>query len=142
MIHRSEHSYQLFGALRRLKDWHNAVITFVKTESCVESEEMQGIQRLLTASSLEEEDSRLREAADVIWRGKLSVIDKTVRRFKCTMVNQTVTMAEWKISWMTIERDISKFKKLTIKLLLDTCINLCFAKIVIYMFILIHVLYI
>ncbi|XP_048779873.2 mdm2-binding protein-like [Ostrea edulis] len=77
---RSEHSYQLFGALRRLKDWHNAVITFVKTESCVESEEMQGIQRLLTASSLEEEDSRLREAADVIWRGKLSVIDKTINR--------------------------------------------------------------
>ncbi|XP_061186887.1 mdm2-binding protein-like [Saccostrea echinata] len=96
---RSEHSYQLFGALRRLKDWHNAVITFVRSESSVCSEEVEIIQRLLTTSGVEKEDFQSGETTDVIWRGKMSVIDKTINRgfilpgFSITRNNTTSSQA-------------------------------------------------
>lgn len=74
---RSENSLQLFGALRRLKDWHNAIINFVLSDGCDWSDEAKAIERLLT-SSCQKEHLSLGEANAVIWRGKLSIIDKTV----------------------------------------------------------------
>lgn len=74
---RSENSLQLFGALRRLKDWHNAVINFVLSDGCDRSDEAKAVERLLT-SSCQMEHLSPGEATAVVWRGKLSIIDKTV----------------------------------------------------------------
>nr|XP_022308027.1 mdm2-binding protein-like [Crassostrea virginica] len=77
---RSEHSYQLFGALRRLKDWHNAVINFIDSETTKQSDEVQHIKRLLTTSHQERKDLSTGKISTVVWRGKLSIIDKTINR--------------------------------------------------------------
>lgn len=74
---RSENSLQLFGALRRLKDWHNAVINFVLSDGCDRSDEAKAVERLLN-SSCQMEHLSPGEATAVVWRGKLSIIDKTV----------------------------------------------------------------
>lgn len=76
---RSENSLQLFGALRRLKDWHNAIINFVLSDGCDRSDEVKAIERILT-SSCQKEHLSPGEATAVIWRGKLSIIDKTINR--------------------------------------------------------------
>lgn len=76
---RSENSLQLFGALRRLKDWHNAVINFVLSDGCDRSDEAKAVERLLN-SSCQMEHLSPGEATAVVWRGKLSIIDKTINR--------------------------------------------------------------
>uniref|UniRef100_K1RIL5 Mdm2-binding protein n=1 Tax=Magallana gigas TaxID=29159 RepID=K1RIL5_MAGGI len=72
---RSENSLQLFGALRRLKDWHNAVINFVLSDGCDRSDEAKAVERLLT-SSCQMEHLSPGEATAVILGRMLEVLDE------------------------------------------------------------------
>ena len=66
----------LLGALRRLKDWHNADISIFDRDL---SPATEFLQRFLSASVYFDENTFQRHSSsDVLWRGKISVNDKIV----------------------------------------------------------------
>ena len=85
----SESHLALCGSLRRLKDWHNATITLVMSQNallngyhgdvnqtCIGGDAT--LAKFVSAKTIgcfEEFDW----TKDQLWRGKISVIDKTVR---------------------------------------------------------------
>ncbi|XP_052817358.1 mdm2-binding protein-like [Mya arenaria] len=70
----TESGYILFlGALRRLKDWHNAKFTIFDPDP---SEDTEFLQKFTSASVHVQTDSFSIDYHDLMWRGKVSICDK------------------------------------------------------------------
>jgi hypothetical protein len=105
---------QFLGALRRLKDWHNAKVSLFDRDPTPDTE---FLQKFLSADIyIQPENYKMLETQSLLWRGKVSICDKFVSLFAFFVVRVIGVFKTFMtlscVSWNVLRRNLNHHEKL------------------------------